>query len=85
MKKYELVFKESSLFDCYNSTEIINRHCSKVNKSTKVIMAVNFAHFRFSVISFCVIATIKNEFATNTSSHILIVAKTKKTITLNRK
>jgi hypothetical protein len=42
-------------------------------------VAVIFAHCQFSVIAFCVVATIKSEFASITSSQVLIVAKEKYT------
>jgi hypothetical protein len=56
---------------------------SNVNKSTRAKVAVIFVHFRFSVISFRIIMQqLKSEFASNTSSHFLIVSTTQKTITL---
>jgi hypothetical protein len=63
-----------------------NITCSKVNKSTRAKLAVIFAHFRFNVISFCVVAAmkIKGEFGSKTS-FLFIVATTQKAITLYQK
>jgi hypothetical protein len=52
-----------------------NRLYSKDNKSSRAKVAIIFVHFRFSVISFCVVATIKNVFVLKTYSYFLIVAK----------
>jgi hypothetical protein len=62
----------------------VNRPYSKVNKSTRAKVTVIFANFRFGVISFCVVATIKKDFVLKTSLFV-IVATTKKATTLNRK
>jgi hypothetical protein len=51
-----------------------------IQKSTTAKVVVTFAHFRFSVFVFCVVAKqLKREFDLSTTSHFLIVA----TITKN--
>jgi hypothetical protein len=48
-------------------------------------MAVNFPHFWFSVISFCVVETIRRARLFRKQVHFLIIATTQKEIILNRK
>jgi hypothetical protein len=50
---------KSVAVNLFSVTLLYNRPYSKVRKSTRVKVAVIFAHIRFSVIPFCVTAAIR--------------------------